>query len=177
MLIPEIQIKKILYATDLSDSARYAFAYAVKLSQTHNAGLTILHVVEASPRMEEKILNFISEIQWNEIKKRHEETAHSILIGKRQGNVIIGAVLEQFCADVKEEIGQTAKFTVDEILIERGNPVDKIIEIANSRNCDLIVAGTHGESSLAKILIGNTAKKLIQRAEKPVLVVRLPRED
>jgi len=39
------------------------------------------------------------------------------------------------------------------------------------------VAGTHGESSLAKILIGNTAKKLIQRAEKPVLVVRLPRED
>jgi len=32
MQLPKIEVKKILYATDLSDNARYAFAYALSLA-------------------------------------------------------------------------------------------------------------------------------------------------
>jgi len=44
MIVP--QIKKILYATDLSENARYAFAYAASLANQYGAGVTILHVLE-----------------------------------------------------------------------------------------------------------------------------------
>jgi nucleotide-binding universal stress UspA family protein len=38
-------INSILYATDLSESARQALGYAVSLSERYQASLTILHVV------------------------------------------------------------------------------------------------------------------------------------
>ena len=43
-MIPEI--KKILYPTDLSENARYAFSYAVSLANRYDARITVLHVVE-----------------------------------------------------------------------------------------------------------------------------------
>jgi nucleotide-binding universal stress UspA family protein len=39
-------IKKILYATDLSENARHAFGYAVSLANRYDAGIIVLHVVE-----------------------------------------------------------------------------------------------------------------------------------
>ena len=32
MILPKVEVNKILYATDLSENARYAFAYAVSLA-------------------------------------------------------------------------------------------------------------------------------------------------
>jgi len=174
MLIPDVRIRKILYATDLSENAKYAFAYAVNLSHTHNAGLTILHVFEDTARTEDLILSYISTSQWEEIRKRHEEEARAILIGKQRGHVNIGAVLEQFCADAQQQGGTPADFTVDEIIVERGNPTEKILEIAESRDCDLIVMGSRGLGVIGKLMLGSTVQKTVQRSKKPVLVIRYP---
>jgi nucleotide-binding universal stress UspA family protein len=43
-MIPEI--KKILYATDLSKNSSYAFLYAADMAKRHNAKIVILHSVE-----------------------------------------------------------------------------------------------------------------------------------
>ena len=43
-MIPEI--KKILYATDLSKNSSYAFLYAADMAKRHNARIVILHSVE-----------------------------------------------------------------------------------------------------------------------------------
>ena len=40
------QIKKILYATDLSQNSAYAFYYAVDLAQERGAKIIILNVIE-----------------------------------------------------------------------------------------------------------------------------------
>ena len=40
------QIKKILYATDLSKNSSYAFLYAIDMAKRHNTSIIILHVVE-----------------------------------------------------------------------------------------------------------------------------------
>lgn len=39
MILPKVQIKKILYATDLSEGAIHAFAYAVNLASMYDATL------------------------------------------------------------------------------------------------------------------------------------------
>lgn len=46
-MIPEI--KKILYATDLSENARYAFRYAIGIANRYDAKISIIHVLEELP--------------------------------------------------------------------------------------------------------------------------------
>ncbi len=49
MVLPKVKIVIILYATDLSESARYAFAYAVNLAILYGAGITHLHALTETP--------------------------------------------------------------------------------------------------------------------------------
>jgi nucleotide-binding universal stress UspA family protein len=37
--------------------------------------------------------------------------------------------------------------------------------------------GTHGHGTLADAMMGSTARRVLRRSAKPVLVVRLPEED
>jgi universal stress protein A len=47
-----------------------------------------------------------------------------------------------------------------------------IVLAAGDLNCDLIIIGNHGRSGLARMLLGNTAEKVIRNAPCPVLVIR-----
>ncbi len=173
MILPKVEIKKILYTTDLSESAFHAFAYAVSLANQYDAGITILHVLIEDPDIESKVVPYIGDDEWEEIKKRHYQEAREALIGKKRDNVAIREVLENFSEKVKIETDSQA-FATDEIIVERGNPVDKILEVADSRNCDLIVMGSHGHGIIEDALIGSTARRVVRRSTKPVLVIRLP---
>ena len=173
MILPKVEVKKILYSTDLSESALYAFSYAVSLANTYGAGITILHVLLEDPDVESKISPYISDDQWAEIKKRHLQEAREALIGKKRDNIAIREVLHSFAENVKAG-DEVQDFVTDEIIVERGNPVDKILRVAEDRNCDVIVMGSHGHGVIEEALIGSTARRVLRRATKPVLVVRLP---
>jgi len=99
--------------------------------------------------------------------------AREVLIGKKRDNVAIQEVLHSFSENVKAG-SSGPDFATDEIIVERGDPVQQILKVADERNCDLIVMGSHGHGALEEALIGSTAKKVIRRSKKPVLVVRLP---
>jgi len=66
-------------------------------------------------------------------------------------------------------------FLVDEILVQEGIPVDEILKAVDSKNCDMIVMGTHGYGMFADALIGSTARRVVRRCKKPVMVIRLPK--
>ena len=176
MTFPKIEIKKILYATDLSENARYAFAYALSLANLYGARITFLHVLpEVSDFMDSHIIGYISADRWEEIKARHSSEAREALIGKQRASSAAKAVLDQFSEDAKT--GQDgAGFITDEILVEKGNPVEQILKKTEETKCDLIVMGTHGQGTLADVMMGSTARRVLRRSRKPVLVVRLPEE-
>jgi nucleotide-binding universal stress UspA family protein len=173
MILPTVAVKKILYTTDLSETAFHAFAYAVSLANLYGASITILHVLFEDPDIDSKIAPYIGDDQWQEIKKRHYQEAREALIGKKRDNVAIREVLHTFSENVKAS-SDDPSFVTDEIIVERGNPVEQILKVADERNCDLIVMGSHGHGAIEEALIGSTAKKVIRRSKKPVLVVRLP---
>ena len=170
MNLPNIHIKKILYATDLSENAVHAFAYAVSLANLYGAGITILHVLAEFPG-EEFIANMINTDTWEEIKGRHYSDAREQLIGKKRGSVAIKEVLEAFSDEAK---AQEQIFVTDEVLIKNGVPAEVIVDTARDRNCDLIVVGTHGHGTLTDVLVGSTAKWVLKNSTIPVLVIRLP---
>ncbi len=172
MELSNIQIKKILYATDLSESAVHAFSYAVSLANMYGAGITILHVLAEFPG-EEFISNMIDTDTWEEIKNRHYSEARDQLIGKRRDHVALKEVLEAFSEEAKAD-AKHQTFVTDEVLIKHGAPAEVIVETAQELNCDLIVMGTHGHGAIADVLIGSTAKRVVRQSPIPVLVIRLP---
>ena len=176
MDLPKVDVKKILYATDLSENARYAFAYAVSLADLYNAAITFIHVLpEVSNRLDKNVIGYISEERWEEIKSQNVEEAREAIIGKSRDHLAIRDALHQFSEDVKES-REGEGFVTDDIIVVRGNPVEEILKYSAEKNCDLIVMGTHGQGTLADAMMGSTARRVLRRSKKPVLVVRLPEE-
>jgi nucleotide-binding universal stress UspA family protein len=56
-------------------------------------------------------------------------------------------------------------------LIE-GNSAEAIIEVAKTRNSDVIVMGSRGLGRLAGLVLGSTSQKVVSHAPCPVLIVR-----
>jgi nucleotide-binding universal stress UspA family protein len=53
-----------------------------------------------------------------------------------------------------------------------GDPAEAIIEVAETRQCDLIVMGTRGRGRLSSLLLGSQTQKVISLAHCPVLAVK-----
>ncbi|MGD8385650.1 MAG: universal stress protein [Desulfobacteraceae bacterium] len=161
-LIPEI--KKILYVTDLSKNARYAFGYAARLSNLTGAGITILHVLEErSPYSASLVMNILGEEKWKELRETNT----------KQVTETIRERLQNFCEDVSAQL-PACNFITDDIVIKVGDPVEEILRLGKAGNFDLVVMGAHGHGMLEDAMIGSTSRRVLRRCTKPVLVVRLP---
>ena len=172
--IPSVDIKRILYATDLSENARYAMAYAVSLADTYRAQIVILHVIDEIPEyVDAGVEGYIGADDWEAIKKRNLDETRDILIGKKRDNRMLHEVLDRFCQRLRP--GTNDHETIkDETVIKAGNPVVQILETAEEKNCDLIVMGTHGRGALMDAMMGSTTNRVTRRSKVPVLSVRLP---
>ena len=71
--------------------------------------------------------------------------------------------------DAKKIIGE--KLTIHEELLF-GSPAEKILDIAETNKCDLIIMGTRGLSGLRGLLLGSQVQKVISHAHCPVLTVK-----
>jgi nucleotide-binding universal stress UspA family protein len=172
MELPQIQVKKILFATDLSESARYAFAYAISLANCYGAGLVILHVLTEMPSLDASIGYHIGESEWKKIKAARMQEARQKLIGKKRDDLAIRDALAKFCENAQECLAN--RDVRDETIVERGDPANHILYYAAAKRCDLIVMGRHGHGGIAEAVMGSTAKRVLKKSNIPVLVVRSP---
>lgn len=142
-------IKKILYATDFSESSVPACDYALTLANLAKAELHVLHVI-------------------GEFADRRFTMVQPEAMALLEREVKDHAVLEMtdFCA---ERFQGKVNFTSDVVM---GVPVQEILKSAESLPADLIVIGTHGRSGLQHALVGSTAERLVRRSKIPVLTVR-----
>ena len=163
-MIPEI--KKILYATDLSENARYAFGYAVSIAHRHDAKITVLHVVEE--------LSSFAHTMVEDIVGKDKLTA----LRKEKEAHVIGSIkdrLDEFCRLAKSEAPQ-CPFIVENTIVITGQPVDEIVSHAEKVDADMIVMGSHGQGMLADVTMGSTSRRVLRRCSRPALVVRLPED-
>jgi nucleotide-binding universal stress UspA family protein len=57
-----------------------------------------------------------------------------------------------------------------EYRVEEGAPAEVILDV--SRQCDLIVMGTHGRGGISRVLMGSVAEHVLREAVCPVVTVR-----
>jgi nucleotide-binding universal stress UspA family protein len=79
---------------------------------------------------------------------------------KRVGNEALSKALE---------LAQAAGVEAETKLVE-ARPVEAIL--AEAKNHDLIVMGTHGRSGLDRFMLGSVTEAVLHRSDKPVLVLR-----
>ncbi len=175
MRLPNIMIKNILYTTDLSENAFYAFAYAVSLAGLYGAKLHLLHVIDENPILDERVIGYISEDQWKAIRDRNYDEAREALIGKQRSSGAIEEVLNTFC-DTHATGCSDQPIETGNAVVRRGNAVEQILEEAKALPADLIVMGTRGQGTLVDAVMGSTARRVLRRATVPVMVVRLPED-
>lgn len=176
MDVPKIGIKKILYTTDLSESGRYAFAYAASLSHQYGAELTVYHVVHQDPEQHRSLSTFMSDELWEKLKKEDLETAMETLLERRRDDTLIKQQVGEFCENI-QNAGPDNPYVVYDIVVEMGHPVEKIIEYAEGEGYDCIVMASHGHSTFQDAMLGNTVRRVLKRAKQPVLVVRVPEKE
>ena len=160
-----LHIKKILYATDLTINSAYASYFAADLARTHNAEIVILHCVEAiSPwvYLGAAARNFPLFLQEEKERKVQEDMAE---IKKR---------LQEFSLKTASRFGPNPQNLVSEIIVTAGYPVEEILNVASTRECDIIVLGTHGKGLLKQTFLGGTARSVLERSVKPVFIIPLP---
>ncbi len=161
------QIKNILYATDLSENARYAYNYAASLAQQYEAQITILHVVEKPPaEIFLQIEGYLGEDRWAQL---HEEKQAEFI------NLIKGR-LNDFCGEISGEV-DACTFQVQKIIVKEGIAADEILYQAELNDADVIVMGTRGFGMFKDALMGGTARRVVRRSRVPVMVVRLAEQD
>lgn len=138
--------KNILIAYDGSDHAQKAAKIAgdVARSQGEDVMVRIVTVMDPSPSL------------LGEPYLSHEIEDHT---GK--GQILIQEAVE-LVGDVMEPH--------TELLF--GQAAECILQVAETRGCDLIVMGTRGMGLLEGLLLGSQAQKVISHAHCPVLVVR-----
>ncbi|MEA3340919.1 MAG: universal stress protein [Chloroflexota bacterium] len=137
--------KCIVYATDGSEHARKALAYARDLTKLHKAKLFVVHAYSS-------VSDLLGYKEYSSIVARR--IAH--------GEEIVGEAVKEL---------ESAGLTVEIELLE-GPMAEAILRVAETREADLIIVGARGSSSLRGLLLGSVSQKVIQHATCPVLVVR-----
>jgi nucleotide-binding universal stress UspA family protein len=154
-------IRKILYATDLSENSAFAFRYAVALAKKFDAEIVVLHVEEPIP---ESVRIYMQD---DFIKKKAK-------IKKKQATDRIKHRLKVFCE--RELKGDQAFIDrVVTIKVSQGYPAEEILTQSEKMGCDAIVMGTHGKGMMTHAFLGSVAERILRRVSKPTFVIPLPK--
>jgi glycine betaine transporter len=141
-----VSLKRILYATDLSESSNAALRYAIELARCEGGQLTIMHVIDDSDRM----LWGPAMIAYLDRAKLTEETRRK---------------LDDLIARETPPDMQIERLVVD------GKPFRKIVDAAEDRGMDIIVLNLQSKSMLERAIMGSTAERIVRLAHTPVLAV------
>ncbi len=162
-------IHAILYATDLSESARHAIWYAASLGRKYGARVTVLHVVP-------DVVEFMSEEAGVDIEEHFSKDQWESFnaTAREKAEAAAHARVQEAIRHCRKE-APSCPLHDEDVVVRVGRPAEEIL--AESKNgYDMLVMGTHGRSGLADIMLGSVAQRVIRRCGIPVLTVRLPPE-
>lgn len=164
-MLPEI--KRILYCTDLSKNASYAFKYAAYLAKQTGAEIHVLHVVEKlSNDARITLQTYVMNAQSRDDFLHHRIDHAKQLLEQRQD--YFWEVLAPSEKALREQIGS--------IDVVEHYPAETILKRSQELAVDLIVMGAH-EKGIMHTFLGSVAKSVLRRSRIPTVIVPLPEKE
>lgn len=142
--------QRILFCTDLSENADFAFRFALDTARGRpGSELYILHVIPESEAQFWKTYVYEVEDVDNKAKRDLDDRMKQTYLARIPGDVN---------AAIEYRIGKDWQ---------------EILDFAHHKQIDLVVMGRHGRTALQKALFGNVTEKVARKADCAVLIVPL----
>jgi nucleotide-binding universal stress UspA family protein len=139
--------RRILCATDFSETAEAAWDAACELGHTLRAEVILTHVFTEVPLYPEVAVIQVQRV-WDEQRAWVER-----------------ALAERVTAATRR--GLNARW-----LVKTGTAAEGIVDTAAENGVDLIVLGTHGRTGLTRLVVGSVAERVVRLAACAVLSVK-----
>jgi len=122
------------------------------------------------PKVEVTLIQVISSLSHyvvaGEATARIPYTADEIVAMKKQAT----AYLKKAGKSLRDKGAQT------KVVVAIGDAADEIIKAADEIDVDIIAMSTHGRSGLSRWAFGSVTDRVLRGGNRPVLVVRAPKE-
>ena len=160
----------VLVPTDLSEPANHALRCAIDEATVHHAKMTLLHVLSPGAATD---VYYITGAPAPGGQAGFDPVAGGRLGGylTSEPTVVRRDPNEEALTRLRDLMPENFHGEWD-AAIAAGHPADTIVRIAQERDADLIVMGTHGRTGLQHVLLGSVAEKVVRLAPCPVLTVR-----
>jgi len=133
----------ILVPTDGSDQSEVALDHAVDMAQRHGSEVHLLYVADTTR---------------DSLTTQGGRVVDAL---EREGERIVSEALDRIGAGVD---------TVDAVLT--GDPVETILDYADSVDAGVVIMGTQGRRGLDRYLLGSTTERVVRLSSIPVLTLR-----
>ena len=139
--------RKIMIATDGSETSQKASKMGVELAQKHGAQIVVVYVADTSR------LGYLPDyIQYS-------GTIRDLMLKEGKD-----------ATDQVENLAKEEGVGCEKIILE-GRPSDELLRLSNEAGIDLLVMGSVGRGGLDRFLLGSVAEKVTQHSKVPVLLV------
>jgi nucleotide-binding universal stress UspA family protein len=139
-------INHILVPLDGSTLAECVLPHVGAIAPVTKARVTLVHVMEP---LQDGSGPAVDPVEWH-LRKQNSEKYLEQVVGRLNDAGILG---------------------VEQTILE-GNPANSIVDFARSRDVDLILLSTHGQSGLSGWNVSSVVQKILLRSYKSILLVR-----
>lgn len=141
--------KRLLVPTDGSELSLRAAKTAIEMAAALHAGVLAVHVVAPF-----HTISYLGEMLAATEVEYTEDAAECA---------------ERYLAEIRD-MAKRAGVSCDTTHVLDDQPHEVIARLADERQCDLIVMGSHGWRGLNRLLLGSETQKVLLTAKVPVLV-------
>ena len=143
----------ILVPLDGSRRAQDILPHVEDMAQRYGAKLVFLQVIEPPPPV---------------VGPEGDMTLHQLEIGRWQKEA------EHYLSGLQAEFREKGIDVRPRVV--HGPVVEAVIKAAQEENADLIALESHGRSGLSRVFYGSVAAGILQRIDRPLLLIRSRKE-
>jgi nucleotide-binding universal stress UspA family protein len=143
-------LKKILVATDGSETSMRALDIAIGIVKASGASVTAVYVMD---------MQRLSQLPGYASMTGFKDNLTELML--KEGREAMAEIEDKAC-----DAG-----VIFERIVAQGDPAEELLKLCSQSGFDLIVMGTIGKAGLKKFLLGSVAEKVVRHSQVPVLVV------
>jgi len=147
-IVPDVQLKSVLVATDFSAVSRKALHHALAIARHYGAKLYAMHVVSS--------------------------LGLTIAGPDAIGQSTIAALREATLTERKLVASGALRGIHHQVIVRPGQIWAELQAVIREEAVDLLVIGTHGRTGLKRLVLGSVAEQIFRNARCPVLTVGPP---
>ena len=144
-ILPKIELKRILFATDFSDASLKALPVVANVARKYGSQIFLTHIWTPLP------YTMVSPEAVSALENQQTREAQEKVIGIQHRKELTG-------------IRST-------VLVAGGDPATELEQFVNEHGIDLVVLGTHGRTGFTHLLMGSVAEELFRNLDCPVLTL------